>query len=474
MIFARIINALILVVCLFVATPGEARSANPGVRIETPEVYELANVILAITDYGKSDPLEVHKGTPYYERVMAWFGPYSGHPLISRVNYSREEWESYLGFRTDAYAFAFGPDGRLERTSDFRATSLTPFDDHLAHIEDFARVSRFREFYASEQAFYASLRDRYAASYWINESRSFLTREFGEGVSGQGEYRAVLSPLVGRMNAQRAVEGVQLGFVHVADGLLKDDSSGLDAMERLSEFHTLFTEMDHVYVNPVTEEYSALVTRNFDPALWNKGDGYATAAETFNEYMTWAVYDLMAREMAGETAERAISNWHFINKRRGFIASELFAAKLQQLYRDRPQGRRIRDLYPALLEWAGQRQATLSMPLIESSGVMEARRGGVPTRVVLRFSEPMEPLAAINVSRFRWPAGRQQPQWVADIDLTGLEWAPDGRSVAFDYVVPEDERPMLIFNLRDNTPVVSRGGVYLQPGASVEFSFPSA
>ncbi len=89
--------------------------------IRLSETYELANIILALTDYGKSDPWEVEKQSAYYAEVQSFFAPYANHPLLKNVNYSREKWESYLSFRTDAYAFAFNADGKLARTTTFYA-----------------------------------------------------------------------------------------------------------------------------------------------------------------------------------------------------------------------------------------------------------------------------------------------------------------------------------------------------------------
>ena len=40
--------------------------AQESAEIEIPEVYELSNIILALTDYGIEDEWEVQKKTDYY------------------------------------------------------------------------------------------------------------------------------------------------------------------------------------------------------------------------------------------------------------------------------------------------------------------------------------------------------------------------------------------------------------------------
>ena len=82
-------------------------SGQENVTIELPESYELSNIILALTEYGKTDKWDVQKVPPYYDQIMEYFEPVKNHPLFDSVNYSRKKWEEFLGFRTDAYAFSF-------------------------------------------------------------------------------------------------------------------------------------------------------------------------------------------------------------------------------------------------------------------------------------------------------------------------------------------------------------------------------
>ncbi|MCY7356237.1 MAG: hypothetical protein LH609_01980 [Rudanella sp.] len=51
------------------------KNANEGKTIvEIPEVYELINVLFALTPYGQTEAIE--KATPYYPAMMARFVPY--------------------------------------------------------------------------------------------------------------------------------------------------------------------------------------------------------------------------------------------------------------------------------------------------------------------------------------------------------------------------------------------------------------
>lgn len=68
-------------------------TAQKDVKIELPESYELGNIILALTEYGKTDPYDVQKIPPYYDEIMSYFEPVKDHPLLKKVNYSRKDWK---------------------------------------------------------------------------------------------------------------------------------------------------------------------------------------------------------------------------------------------------------------------------------------------------------------------------------------------------------------------------------------------
>jgi len=62
-------------------------------------------------------------------------------------NYSRELWEDYLSFRTDAVAYKFDKENKLVRVNNFYANDgFKPFDSALSLINDFIQKSNFRQF----------------------------------------------------------------------------------------------------------------------------------------------------------------------------------------------------------------------------------------------------------------------------------------------------------------------------------------
>ena len=329
-----------------------AKSESKSI-VQFHETYELANIILALTEYGKADKYEINKTTSYYQEVFDYFEPVSDHPLLGKVNYSREKWDKFLSFRTDAVAFTFDKNGKLIRKHKFYAMGkdINEFDSHLKLIDDFVTKSNYRTFYRSKRAYYDSLTSLYEHSLMLPEIDSFLRREFRK--KSKSNHCIIISPLVGRMHCQRYFNNASTSFINVPDYLYGISSiNEANKKEIASGLHMFFTEVDHDYVNPTTRKFKKAYQLNFSPAKWDKESGYAKwEYAVFNEYMTWAVYDLFIKAHFPEVADTVISEWHEVNISRGFHASDHFGAKLLELYSNREEGTTIRDLYPKILAW---------------------------------------------------------------------------------------------------------------------------
>lgn len=449
--------------------PGRAAASNEPaepVAIRFPEAYELSNIILALTPYGQSDPFEVYKNSPYYREVQAYFAPVAQHPLLQRANYSRREWDKYLAFRTDAYAFAFDAQGQLVRQFAFNAQGDThPFDDLLAQVNDFVRASNFREFYQRHRPYYDSLAVAYRQSQHLPEALTFLTAELGQSQQA-GQYAVVLSPLVGRMNCHRNVQHVPTDFSMVPEFLLSGDSQKQPRpADELAGIHMLFTETDHGFVNPVTSAHGDLVRAKFEVKKWDTGSGYDKGDfDTFNEYMTWAMYDLFAYKYFPQQAPLVCQNWAMQNESRGFLASRLFNDKLRQLYDHRKRGQTVRDLYPAMLAWCQRVQPTLVQPTIANCPLQGATLNtSRRAHYEITFSQPLRELSNFDVMlRTDQPNSRAR-RVALTRQANNLVWSDHGRKVSFDIDLENNCRNTLGLNQAwlTETPLCSTHGVDL-------------
>lgn len=121
----------------------------------------------------------------------------------------------------------------------------------------------------------------------------------------------------------------------------------------------LFTEVDHNYVNPITNRNENIrkVVRHFsDLEQWNNKGSYNRAALTFNEYMTWGVYLLFAYDTYSTMFNEDLFERHFENtvrlmNYRGFYRFEGFARTLLQVYTE-DEHNDIPSLYGPMLKWA--------------------------------------------------------------------------------------------------------------------------
>jgi len=331
---------------------GLAKNNDQSV-VQFNETYELANIILALTDYGKMDKSEVNKQTLYYQQVQEYFYSVSKHPLLEKVNYSREKWDKLLSFRTDAVAFCFDNNGKLYRKYKFYSMGkeINEFEDNLDLIQDFVIKSNFRAFFDQKKSYFDSIANLYQESLMINEIEVFLNKEFG--IKTKSKHRIIVSPLVGRMHCQRLFNKASTSFINIPDYLF-NFSSVKDVNEKdiASGIHMFFTEVDHDYVNPTTNKFKKEYQQYFDQKKWDKESGYGEwEMAVFNEYMTWAVYDLFITKNFPNVASSEIKEWHDVNISRGFFASKLFGEKLLELYLKKGEEETIRDLYIKILLW---------------------------------------------------------------------------------------------------------------------------
>lgn len=447
--------SLVLVSCKTTRQlPPSKPVADELISIEYPEVYELANIVLALTEYGITDKWQVRKDFAYYEEMRKYFEPYLDHPLLDSVSFSGKRWQEFLSYRTDSYAFEMDEQYRLKRKNDFQSFEIQTFDKYKSLTEDFARTSNFRTFFQTHGAYQEQIIRRYREEYLLTEMKDFLTKEFGD-YFGNKKYSIVISPFVYAQNLHRDIDTTWTAdFPTVAKPII-DGTSFENQEDKSTELHTLFTEMDHGYVNPTTDQHD--VAAGFDEKLWEDESGYADSGNAvFNEYMTWAVFDIFNSIYFPEFAEKVNLNWHFQNDTRGFIYSDLFASKLKELYNKYKGQKKIKDLYPEMLKWTKEIEPTLSQPsLVLDSDTLFIST--VANKIQIQFSEPMKKVENVDMVLY-------YSQWEKEVvNVYHLKWNESGKSVSFEIDLPQKEAYYLLFNWWGvQRPFVSEKGIMLK------------
>ncbi|UCD50843.1 MAG: DUF4932 domain-containing protein [Phycisphaerales bacterium] len=259
----------------------------------------------------------------------------------------------YLGFRTNSYCYAFEDDRIRPSRVHWNAYWPDTFRPRRRLVEDFARTSGFREFYRANLPHYQQQIDKYRREVPIRQMWQWLEERFPARFDC---YRVVLSPLLGGTHNTHGFEGddYREAVMFVSAGaLLQGD---IDDADRARVARAVFTEIDHNYVNSVTDLFVDRVNRVFaDLDKWNRQNSYRSPYMTFNEYMTWAVFIPYLNDTADtEDFLREVNDAvvdQMVNSRQ-FVLFRQFSDKLLELYRQRGQSETIVDLYPGILDWA--------------------------------------------------------------------------------------------------------------------------
>lgn len=321
------------------------------VAFGTTEAFELAYIIFALTPAGRAEGSPIRQGTAYHEAVLDWFGEHADHAAVTGLG-ERPNLPRLAGNAVD---FGFDGEGRLVELRDFGSLwgSRDLFREHLEAIGDFARTSGFLDFYAAHRPVYDAQAATYETGVDLAGMDAWLESEFD---ARRDAYRILFSPLTGGLHWTGGLEGEDFSEVRIvtAPPSALSGAKGPEIFAATLE-RMLFTEIDHNYVNPATDAYGEGVEAAFgDVDFWNTGQGYRSAQLTFNEYMTWAVYLVWARGSYDGELFRTVesSTIDFMEDRRGFPRFGSFVSTVEELYAGREEGRRLEDLYPAILEWA--------------------------------------------------------------------------------------------------------------------------
>ncbi|WP_326984670.1 DUF4932 domain-containing protein [Chryseobacterium sp. MYb264] len=433
--------------------------SQKNIKVELTESYELGNIILALTEYGKTDPWDVQKIPPYYDEILQYFDPVKDHPLLKKVNYSREKWKNFLGFRTDMYAFSFDKNGKLKRDYPFNSFGPQEVDDHLELINDFVKKSDYRQFYRQHQSVYKQIIKNYKDYYFINKSFLFLDDLAPKSKENVGSnYIIAISPLVGGQNCHREIDSLTtVDFPNIdKDLILGNMKSHIES--RISANHSIFTEMDHGYVNPLSSRHSKLISANFNPEKWAKNSGYK-GINIFNEYMTWAVYDLFIHEYFPKQKVDSISNvFSKQNSTRGFIAQNIFSKKLLSLYQ-KSSAKKLDDLYEPMLKWCKSVENKITQPLLlnaDSKNFISL----LNETVTLNFSEPMKKSDEIEVTVYEFQDGKQTKNSML-ISVKNPVWSKDGRSVSFKLSTTYNEYALGFYHWKNLKGLYSQNDILL-------------
>ena len=359
------IAALLMSVSLLISSCATGQASFPVdyirdnkgvVSFELPEVFELANIIIAVTDYGKEHAFRVNKDSTYYGEVMDHFSEFSDHPLIEKLDFSDKNIRDYYSFRNQSYLYSF-QNGELTKCTMRRTI---PGDDIFRKnrdlIENFASVSGFRHFFASHREYYEEQKDRYREKLPVTQMWSWLEDEFPLTYH---HYGIVFSPLIGASHNTVHYENKGfrecLMFVSGPDYYSNVVSEGRASqkMEEALLSRLVFTEMDRNYVNRISGRYQNSIERALIPLdYWNRQNEYRSAQLTFNEYVAWGLFNLYAYDVyPPEIYEKIEQDGIVSMENRGFVRFKEFNSFFTDLYRQKKDNQKLSRFFPKIIDW---------------------------------------------------------------------------------------------------------------------------
>ena len=341
-----------------------------------PEVYELVNVAIALTPYAREDPslsarFLVMRETDYYRDLQAHFAPVVDHPFVRWLD-QRVRQDQYSRDKMNAYAFDYDSAGQVVRSAIYDRTGFPGDAENtlLPALEDmrsFSDQSKFRQFYAAHRSLYADQVEFMRSGLAFDRMQAWLRREFPK-VTPYDHTKVVLSPLVYGHQSVTWIEADGFRELQPHINFPYEQNFTLPVSRKAKTImrgNLLFTETNHGFINPTAEPFATEIAKAVsNRQLWalkeSSADGYSDPQSLFNEYMNWGLVSLYYVDHAPPADLDALLAHNATNMkdRRGFTRFPEFAQFLVKLYRDRPTGTRIADLYPQIIAWFAAQNGT--------------------------------------------------------------------------------------------------------------------
>lgn len=340
---------------------------NNSVRVEIPEVYELANIIWTLSPTGQRAH-NLNKQGEYYQRVIKYFHPYLNHPIFQKLDFPPDDYTDYYDFRENSFCFSLR-DGKLVDAGPYYYVTGNDEKNHnslfkklLPLVQDFADKSNFRSFYRNNGIFYENEVQLEQKRMPVKKMWNWLEEKF-PGIQFNS-YKVIFSPLIGATHSTQ-----QFGTFHddklfresvmfVAGPGIFDNKRGLSEEQKTGLLSGIvFTEIDHNYVNQVSEKYRAQIDSIFSiRQVWTSSGGdtkfYDKPMSVFNEYMTHGVFCLYVLDnFDSATAafiikdrEALMTDW------RHYIKFREFDKALIEIYKQN-MGSALPAIFPQVLQW---------------------------------------------------------------------------------------------------------------------------
>nr|WP_321232797.1 DUF4932 domain-containing protein [uncultured Psychroserpens sp.] len=336
--------------------------------VEVPEIHELINIIIALTELSQSNKQRlVVKHTQYYKDVISWFSEFQDEDVVKQVDsLLDDDIMRYFKYKMDSYPFHF-KDNIIKKSNIYNRVTTSKentFEFLLEDIQRFAEKTDFKAFYDRHKAFYNSQIVFFEKDIKTTRILDWLNKNFPS--TKYDCFKIVFSPLVG---GNQSVAKFKYDYFNEIQAYVnypyqRNNSLNLSKdANMLNRGVILFTELNHGYINPELDKY--VLSKDFVEAFSNvdfwttKGtpsEYYSSGYKCFAEYLNWSLVSLYLMDFSTEK-EFDIMVDKIVKQQidhRGFKHFREFNACFISLYRNKKKQETVADLYPKLIEWSKQ------------------------------------------------------------------------------------------------------------------------
>lgn len=350
---------IILISLFLIALPGlRAQSVLFGkqnIPIQIPEVQELVYVIYIISESGAKDSLRIERKSEYYLNVLRKFDYNKDYAFVNKMGDLIKL--NYNKVIMDACNYYFDEQGNIQKKVGVKNLSWGRKDyikPHIKKLEKFAKTTGFRGFYKENTLYYDKMFGLLSEHTQLEKQKKWLEDRSDFKYEN---FIVFISPLNGGWHSTNRFSINEKKYFAIFVSVPYNEID-IKKIKKIYEERKVFTEINHNYVNPVSDKKKFLkgINKVFgNRKKWTNGgftNGYPNAYSVFNEYMTWSlfalyIYDNYPEEIfvkSKEKVEDIMVNYRGFNRFKGFND------KILELYLKQNK-KTIKALYNPILEW---------------------------------------------------------------------------------------------------------------------------
>lgn len=342
------------------------KAHDKNIYVEIPEVYELVNILFALTSTGKENNQIIEKSIPYYSTVLNHFEKYKNEKIVFIIDSLISQRLIYhCELKLDAYSFEFNNQSKIIKSKIYNITSRensNTLEPYIPLLQDFADKTKFRQFYNENKSMYQDQIRFYKDSIDVGSMFKWLNVNFPN--TECNSIKIVFSPLVSGWQNSNTLQYNNFTEVFAHVNFPYYFSNNFSPLANLLiQGNAIFTELNHNFLSSQYDkyDYSSKIynavhnLNNWIDTLKPARNYYNTRA-CFDEYMNWGLVSLWYIDKAPkEEKEKLFENIEdFMTNQRGFTKFDAFNRFLIWIYQNIKPNETISDLYPTIINWFGE------------------------------------------------------------------------------------------------------------------------